>query len=162
MYTSNYTYLFVSDLRRLGANPDVINYAQRYLVHNDRMKNLLDTMHTIKLIVSDHFELSAYGPNDTDGKYYYEMDIKVRDRTVVLPRQITMYFCYRYTKASFGDIGRFVGDKDHATVIHALKVIKNLMDTDKGIKNTILEIEEKIKERGITLPKFARDVSGRC
>ena len=68
-----------------------------------------------------------------------------RKRNVVQARQLSMYFAKRYTKASLVVIGEKCGKKDHATVIHALKTIDNLLETDKQFRAMAEKIEQKFQ-----------------
>ena len=70
---------------------------------------------------------------------------KGRKRPIVQARQISMYMAKQYTDASLSAIGDAIGKKDHATVLHAFKAVKNQMETDKAYKNMINEIREKIE-----------------
>ena len=42
-------------------------------------------------------------------------------------------------------IGKIVGKKDHATVLHACKTIKDQIETNKAFRATVEEIEELLK-----------------
>jgi len=64
-----------------------------------------------------------------------------RKRNVVQARQLSMYFAKKYTKASLNIIGEQCGGKDHATVIHSLKTVANLLDTDKQFREVADKIE---------------------
>lgn len=66
-----------------------------------------------------------------------------RKREVVQARQIAMFFSKSLTKSSLAVIGAQIGDKDHATVLHACKTVNNLIDTDKRFRMQIEEIEKK-------------------
>ena len=68
-----------------------------------------------------------------------------RKRNVVQARQLSMYFAKKYTKASLVVIGEKCGKKDHATVIHALKTIDNLLETDKQFRGMTEKIEQKFQ-----------------
>ncbi|MFW6370739.1 MAG: chromosomal replication initiator protein DnaA, partial [Bacteroidota bacterium] len=70
---------------------------------------------------------------------------KTRKREIVQARQVAMFFSKGLTKASLATIGSQIGNKDHATVLHACKTVNNLLDTDKHFKNQIEEIEKKLK-----------------
>jgi chromosomal replication initiator protein len=70
---------------------------------------------------------------------------KTRKREVVQARQIAMFFSKNLTKSSLASIGSQIGQKDHATVLHACKTVNNLMDTDKQFKCDIEEIEKRLK-----------------
>jgi len=68
-----------------------------------------------------------------------------RKREIVLARQITMYLSKKYTDCSFSHIGKIVGKKDHATVLHACKTIRDQIEINKSFRSSIEEIEELLK-----------------
>ena len=70
---------------------------------------------------------------------------KTRKREIVQARQIAMFFAKNLTKSSLATIGTSIGGKDHATVLHACKTVNNLLETDKGFRVYIDEIENKLK-----------------
>lgn len=68
-----------------------------------------------------------------------------RKREIVQARQVAMYFSKQLTKTSLKSIGAQIGNKDHATVLHACRTINNLMETDRRFKMQIEELEGKLK-----------------
>jgi chromosomal replication initiator protein len=68
-----------------------------------------------------------------------------RKREIVQARQIAMYFSKNLTKSSLATIGSMIGDKDHATVLHACKTVTNLQETDKRFRLQLDEIEKRLK-----------------
>ena len=66
---------------------------------------------------------------------------KTRKREVVLVRQVAMYLAKKHTDTSSSKIGQLIGNKDHATVLHACKIIKDQVEVDKAFKAEIEEIE---------------------
>ena len=56
---------------------------------------------------------------------------KTRKREIVEARQIAHYLAKRETSASLNAIGWEIGRKDHSTVLHSDKTVKNLLATDK-------------------------------
>ena len=56
-----------------------------------------------------------------------------RARAVARPRQIAMYLAKRLTTRSLPEIGRKFGGRDHSTVIHAVRRIEELRDSDREI-----------------------------
>ena len=70
---------------------------------------------------------------------------KSRVRAVANARHIAMYLSKQMTKKSLSEIGRAVGGRDHATVLHSCSVVNDLMDTDKEFKNHVEEIEKILK-----------------
>jgi chromosomal replication initiator protein len=55
-----------------------------------------------------------------------------------------MYFSKNLTKYSLASIGSQIGNKDHATVLHACKTVNNLKDTDKNFRQYVEDIEKKL------------------
>jgi chromosomal replication initiator protein len=55
-----------------------------------------------------------------------------------------MYFSKKHTKASLSSIGQQCGNKDHATVLYACKMVGNLMATDKRFKEVVEDLSKKI------------------
>ena len=79
---------------------------------------------------------------------YYNIDencimSQSRKREIVQVRQIAMFFAKQLTKLSLKSIGTQLGKKDHATVLHAINTVNNLMETDRRFKNQIEELEGK-------------------
>ncbi len=60
-----------------------------------------------------------------------------RSRSVARPRQIAMYLAKRLTTRSLPEIGRKFGGRDHSTVIHAVRKIEQLRDTDREIDSAV-------------------------
>lgn len=73
------------------------------------------------------------------------LDTKTRKREIVTARQIAMYFSKQYTTASLAVIGREIGGKDHATVLHACKTIADLSDTERLFRGKLYVIQERVE-----------------
>ena len=69
--------------------------------------------------------------------------LHTRKRKHVEIRQLTMYFMTEHTKSSLSEIGKFF-NRDHATVLHAKKTIKNLIETEEEIKKMYELIKGKL------------------
>ena len=67
-----------------------------------------------------------------------------RPRSLARPRQIAMYLAKQYTTNSLPDIGRKFSNRDHTTVIHAVKKIDELIKKDNEIKQSVIEIKKKL------------------
>lgn len=72
---------------------------------------------------------------------------KIKKREIVIPRQVAMYFCKRYTQLTLALIGENFGGRDHSTVIHALESVEDMMKTDPNFKATVDELGKKLKLR---------------
>ncbi|MYA28537.1 MAG: chromosomal replication initiator protein DnaA, partial [Nitrospira sp. SB0666_bin_27] len=73
-----------------------------------------------------------------------ELKSKRRTKTVVHPRQIAMYLCRELTDASFPEIGREFGGKDHTTIIHACRQIEKALEKDNALRATLDSLKEEI------------------
>ena len=67
-----------------------------------------------------------------------------RSRSLARPRQIAMYLAKNLTTNSLPDIGRKFSNRDHTTVIHAVKKINELIKKDNEINKYITEIKKKL------------------
>ena len=70
-------------------------------------------------------------------------DIKSARRTndVVRPRQVAMYLAKKITLKSLPEIGRHFGNRDHTTVLHAVRKIGRLILVDAGLAYDVAHIE---------------------
>jgi chromosomal replication initiator protein len=75
-----------------------------------------------------------------------ELNSKSRTRTLVTARQIAMYLCRELTDMSLPKIGQVLGGRDHTTVIHADRKIRELMAERRAIYNQVTELTNKIKQ----------------
>ncbi len=110
----------------------------------DLAKKLID-----KFVISTSREISIDYIQKVICDYFgIPMEIlnsKTRKREIVQARQLAMYFSKEHTKASLATIGMHCGNKDHATVLHAIRTVNNLKETDKQFKSYFKELEKKIK-----------------
>ncbi|MEH3036728.1 MAG: chromosomal replication initiator protein DnaA [Sphingomonas adhaesiva] len=84
------------------------------------------TIDQIQKAVADHFELKPL-----------DMLSARRARAVARPRQIAMYLSKRLTTRSLPEIGRKFGGRDHSTVIHAVRRIEELRDSDRDVDGAV-------------------------
>jgi chromosomal replication initiator protein len=84
------------------------------------------TIDEIQRAVSAHFELKPL-----------ELVSARRARVVARPRQIAMYLAKRLTTRSLPEIGRKFGGRDHSTVIHAVRRIEELRDSDGEVDGAV-------------------------
>ena len=73
-----------------------------------------------------------------------ELSSARRLRHIARARQVAMFLSKRSTTDSLANIGKKFGKKDHTTVIHAVRTIEKLMQSDKNIKEDIRILERKL------------------
>ena len=88
----------------------------------------------IQKFVSNYFDASIE-----------DMKGKTRKREIVVPRQVSMYLTKEYTNMSLKAIGYHFGNRDHSTVIHAIKTVNDMMDTDQKFNSMMQDILKKVK-----------------
>jgi len=87
----------------------------------------------IQNLVASHFNLNIQ-----------ELLSPRRSRSLARPRQIAMYLAKQHTTNSLPDIGRKFSNRDHTTVIHAVKKIDELIKKDNDIRQSIDELKKKL------------------
>lgn len=73
-----------------------------------------------------------------------ELKSRRRSKTLVHPRQIAMYLCRELTDASYPEIGRHFGGKDHTTIMHACRQVAKAKEKDEALHNAIEALKEQI------------------
>lgn len=111
-----------------------IELAENSLADTRFTENLRLTMERIQKIVCEEFGLTL---ND--------MVSKRRAQRVARPRQVAMCLCKTLTQKSLPEIGRKFGGRDHTTVLHAVKRIKELRAADSELDQRIKKIEHMLK-----------------
>jgi len=99
-----------------------------FIIYNNKLINVESIQNT----VAAHFNLSIQ-----------EMLSQRRSRSLARPRQIAMYLAKQYTTNSLPEIGRKFSNRDHTTVIHAVKKIEDLIKKDNEIKQSVSEIKKR-------------------
>jgi chromosomal replication initiator protein len=69
-----------------------------------------------------------------------------RSRVLVNARQIAMYLCRELTELSLPKIGQLFGGRDHTTVMHADRKIRQLMAERRSIYNQVTELTNRIRQ----------------
>ncbi len=118
---------------KINTKSPSIHDCKRILKDFINQTNKLINVDTIQNIVAAHFNLNIH-----------EMLSARRSRSLARPRQIAMYLAKQYTTNSLPDIGRKFSNRDHTTVIHAVKKIDELINKDNEIKQNVLEIKKKL------------------
>jgi chromosomal replication initiator protein len=92
------------------------------------------TIDEIQKLVSTHFDLKPV-----------DLISARRARAVARPRQIAMYLAKRLTTRSLPEIGRKFGGRDHSTVIHAVRRIEELRDTDRDVDGAVRALMRELE-----------------
>jgi len=119
-------------------------------VHNKSLsindcKNILkDVLNQTKIITVDKIQ-------NTVANFFNislnEMLSQRRSRPLARPRQVAMYLSKKMTTRSLPEIGRRFANRDHTTVIHAVKTITRLSGQDDEMKKNINQIKTLLLEQ---------------
>ena len=98
-------------------------YSSNKIITIDRIQNITSNFYSINL---------------------EEMLSQRRSRPLARPRQIAMYLAKKLTTRSLPEIGRKFANRDHTTVIHAVKTIDKLSQSNEEMKKNIDELKSII------------------
>ena len=119
-------------LTRLAAHLTLVGRSVNLEIAEDLLQDLLrasdrrTTIDQIQKKVAEHFNVKIS-----------DMHSARRSRTVARPRQIAMFLSKNLTTRSLPEIGRKFGGRDHTTVIHAIKKVKELVKNDSSLSEDI-------------------------
>lgn len=111
-----------------------LDLAKRVIRNFVKQINKEITVPYIQSLVAEHFNLPVE-----------KLQGKTRKRQVVIARQLSMYLAKNLTDKSLKAIGENFGGRDHSTVIYSCKTVSDLMETDLVFKDTVADLERKIK-----------------
>lgn len=116
------------------------HYRRLHLLHLENWKSLSDT--SIPGRIDGRIILDAVCE-------FYNLPIKTlkgekRDRPIALPRQILMYLLKKNTSMTLIEIADFLGGRDHTTIMHGIKKIEALENSDARIKDELSSLSAKI------------------
>ncbi len=117
-----------SELQGLNISLDLV---KKILAHHETHTTI--SVEEIQRLVSDHYHVKI-----TDLKS------SSRAKSIVVPRQITMYLIKKFLDKSLVDIGKAFGGKDHTTVMNALERVQHLQMMDQDLVKDIEELETRI------------------
>ena len=120
---------------RLHQRTDItLDYVHDALRDQLASQDKMVTVDNIKKTVAQHYNIKTS-----------DMDSKRRTRSIARPRQVAMTLSKELTNHSLPEIGTFFGNRDHTTVLHACRKIKELRTEDAS-----LDENYRILERTLT------------
>jgi chromosomal replication initiator protein len=136
-----------TNIRRLeGALIRVMSYSSLTgkKLSQDMVENLLrevlqeegKTIVSIDLIqkrVAEHFDIRLA-----------DMSSKRRPENIAFPRQIAMFLSRQLTESSLNTIGEAFGGRDHGTVLHACRLVKDRMEVDSNVRQVVSYLEKQL------------------
>jgi chromosomal replication initiator protein len=93
------------------------------------------TIADIQQMVIDHYGITLE-----------ELNGARRTQDLVVPRQIAMYLCRQLLNASFPEIARKFGGRDHSTVIYACSKLEKSVKIDRQVRAVVSELTSRLQE----------------
>ena len=119
-------------------------------VHN-KILNVSDCKNILKDVFSQIKVITVDKIQNVVSNYFNiplsDMLSQRRSRPLARPRQIAMYLAKKMTTRSLPEIGRRFANRDHTTVIHAVKTIVRLSEQDDEMKKNINHIKSLLLEQ---------------
>lgn len=121
----------LSKLNKKEITIELAEEALKDLISPNESKEV--TPELIIQIVADHFGITPL-----------DISSQKRNKEVVYPRQIVMYLCRNMTLTPLQAIGRYLGGRDHTTIIHGSEKINLELGSNDTLRNTIDILKKKI------------------
>lgn len=91
------------------------------------------TIEAIQKRVADHFDIRLA-----------DMTSKRRPENIAFPRQVAMFLARNLTGSSLNTIGEAFGGRDHGTVLHACRLVKDRMEVDESVRQVVGFLERQL------------------
>ncbi len=121
-----------SSLTGRELNVDVVENLLRDVLQEEGKTTV--TIGSIQKHVAGHFDIRLA-----------DMSSRRRPENIAFPRQIAMFLSRQLTDNSLNAIGEAFGGRDHGTVLHACRLVKDRMDTDQNIRQVVSYLEKQLQ-----------------
>ena len=128
----------------------VLNRVVAFSRVNNRELNINDCKNILKDVFSQIRVITVDKIQNVVSNFFNiplsEMLSQRRSRPLARPRQIAMFLAKKMTSRSLPEIGRRFANRDHTTVIHAVKTITRLSEQDDEMKKNINQLKSLLLE----------------
>lgn len=109
----------------------VVEGLLREVLHEEGRYNV--NIESIQRKVAEHYDIRLA-----------DMTSKRRPENIAFPRQIAMFLARQMTESSLNTIGEAFGGRDHGTVLHACRLVKDRMEVDANVRQTVHYLEKQL------------------
>jgi chromosomal replication initiator protein len=110
---------------------EVVEGLLREILHEEGRYSI--SIETIQKKVAEHFDIRLA-----------DMTSKRRPENIAFPRQVAMFLSRRMTESSLSSIGEAFGGRDHGTVLHACRLVKDRMEIDAHVRQVVSYLEKQL------------------
>lgn len=112
-------------------NVEVVEGLLREILHEEGRFSI--NVEVIQKKVAEHFDIRLA-----------DMTSKRRPENIAFPRQIAMFLTRQMTESSLSAIGEAFGGRDHGTVLHACRLVKDRMEVDANVRQVVHYLEKQL------------------
>lgn len=112
-------------------NVEVVESLLREILHEEGRHAI--SIDVIQKRVAEHFDIRLA-----------DMTSKRRPENIAFPRQIAMFLSRQMTESSLSAIGELFGGRDHGTVLHACRLVKDRMEVDSNVRQVVSYLEKQL------------------
>ncbi len=110
---------------------EVVEGLLREILHEEGRFSI--NIETIQKKVAEHFDIRLA-----------DMTSKRRPENIAFPRQVAMFLSRQMTESSLNTIGEAFGGRDHGTVLHACRLVKDRMEVDGNVRQVVSYLEKQL------------------
>jgi chromosomal replication initiator protein len=110
---------------------EVVEGLLREILHEEGRYSI--SIETIQKKVAEHFDIRLA-----------DMTSKRRPENIAFPRQVAMFLARQMTESSLSTIGEAFGGRDHGTVLHACRLVKDRMEVDAHVRQVVSYLEKQL------------------
>jgi chromosomal replication initiator protein len=110
---------------------EVVEGLLREILHEEGRYSI--NIETIQKKVAEHFDIRLA-----------DMTSKRRPENIAFPRQVAMFLSRQMTESSLSVIGEAFGGRDHGTVLHACRLVKDRMEVDPHVRQVVSYLEKQL------------------
>lgn len=112
-------------------NVEVVEGLLREILHEEGRFSV--NIEVIQKKVAEHFDIRLA-----------DMTSKRRPENIAFPRQVAMFLSRQMTENSLSTIGEAFGGRDHGTVLHACRLVKDRMEIDANVRQVVSYLEKQL------------------
>lgn len=110
---------------------EVVEGLLREVLHEEKRSSI--SIEVIQKKVAEHYDIRVA-----------DMASKRRPESIAFPRQIAMFLARQMTDNSLSAIGEAFGGRDHGTVLHACRLVKDRMEVDPNVRQAVSYLEKQL------------------
>lgn len=110
---------------------EIVESLLREILHEEGRYSI--SIEAIQKKVAEHYDIRLA-----------DMTSKRRPENIAFPRQVAMFLARQMTESSLNAIGEAFGGRDHGTVLHACRLVRDRMEVDPNVRQVVSYLEKQL------------------